>query len=569
MSDDTASARTVSQCLSTIGVDMEALQGCINVEEEFFTIKRTYFKTILLCHPDKGGDAATFRNVQTSFEVLRELQDSNRIISFYNVSSDSVKDAYSHAWQDFNTRETPSYDFYYEAATEIIPKHKMECAKSARSMCKQTTKRQTCGTNIPKGDVRIGSWNEETGTYSWWIHLACWRVPNRVWMGFPTPETEDFGNKHKFGKAFASMNQVLLCGFAELPPEKQEQVIDHVMNKENWARKRNIKLQSTKTTTKSQSDDKMAKQQHTDAQLVPSGSHTPREQFIIPCPGKDGALPASLAGKTIVLTGTFPELGGGSGLSLGKGKAKTMIKSFGGRVTGSVSGKTDLLVVGKDPGFSKVSNARSKTRCTLVSLQTLTKLLHGNLLENVAKPMEIDSFSSGFAGNGLAVKASPRALEIASGVVVPKIEESSDAYSSSKRVKIEHEEFRPSTMTTKASKDNNLGDRNKPVNITSLTTVAKAIVTKSTVAPKKKTASKKKVNPKEKEEFTVVCDGCGVDCTTYSIFVEACSPTQPEQDFCGDCGEGKVGIPQSNDNTLLSQTSLGIESMIGKIDTNY
>ena len=32
-----------------------------------------------------------------------------------------------------------------------------------------------------------------------------------------------------------------------------------------------------------------------------------------------------------------------------------MIESFGGRVTGSVSGKTDYLVVGKAPGASKVN----------------------------------------------------------------------------------------------------------------------------------------------------------------------------------------------------------------------
>ena len=50
----------------------------------------------------------------------------------------------------------------------------------------------------------------------------------------------------------------------------------------------------------------------------------------------------------------FPELGGGEGFQLGKARLKSIIESFGGRVTGDVSGKTDVLVVGKDPGFSKV-----------------------------------------------------------------------------------------------------------------------------------------------------------------------------------------------------------------------
>jgi hypothetical protein len=35
---------------------------------------------------------------------------------------------------------------------------------------------------------------------------------------------------------------------------------------------------------------------------------------------------------------------------LGKDKVKRMVTSFGGRVTGSVSGKTNYLIVGKQPG---------------------------------------------------------------------------------------------------------------------------------------------------------------------------------------------------------------------------
>ena len=48
------------------------------------------------------------------------------------------------------------------------------------------------------------------------------------------------------------------------------------------------------------------------------------------------------------------QVGGGCGLELGKERVRQMITSFGGRVTGAVSGKTDLVIVGKEPGFSKV-----------------------------------------------------------------------------------------------------------------------------------------------------------------------------------------------------------------------
>jgi len=105
-----------------------------------------------------------------------------------------------------------------------------------------------------------------------------------------------------------------------------------------------------------------------------------------------------LDGKRFVLTGVFPEVGGGSGLSLGKDRAKSMIESFGGKVTGSVSGKTDYVLVGKDPGRSKVSKADSKG-IPLINLISLQRLLLGqSTLEDVASeaPPRITNFSAGY-----------------------------------------------------------------------------------------------------------------------------------------------------------------------------
>ena len=73
-----------------------------------------------------------------------------------------------------------------------------------------------------------------------------------------------------------------------------------------------------------------------------------------------------LAGLTFVITSTLP--------TLSRSDAKKLIESRGGKVTGSVSSKTDFLVLGADPG-SKLDQARQRGIATLSEdeLQQLIK----------------------------------------------------------------------------------------------------------------------------------------------------------------------------------------------------
>ncbi len=72
----------------------------------------------------------------------------------------------------------------------------------------------------------------------------------------------------------------------------------------------------------------------------------------------------AFAGSTFVITGTLP--------TLSRAEAKSFIEARGGRVSGSVSGKTDYLVVGEDAG-SKLDRAR-ELGVTLLTEQELQEL---------------------------------------------------------------------------------------------------------------------------------------------------------------------------------------------------
>jgi NAD-dependent DNA ligase len=61
-------------------------------------------------------------------------------------------------------------------------------------------------------------------------------------------------------------------------------------------------------------------------------------------------MPQPLAGLTFVLTGTLP--------TMSRDQAKALIEARGGKVTGSVSKKTDYLLLGENPG-SKLAKAQS------------------------------------------------------------------------------------------------------------------------------------------------------------------------------------------------------------------
>lgn len=422
-------AKTIGDCLIAVGAPPSGLKGGISVREEWAQIKKAYFRKILQVHPDKGGSTAAFRETQAAFEVLRGLFEADAVTSFV-ASSNDFAEAFKGAKEDLKGAPVPSWEFYAEAAKEVKPTYRIELARSGRSRCQARGLRKKCEQDNPfieKGALRVG-FILESGGYGLWVHMSCWRVPSSIWMGLPDPST--CRDAKQFLAACERMNQLTLCGVEELKPAHRNKFVKYLMSKKHWTfggvtekvKKRGGRGGQQETSAGSGGDAAGASSASAGSSLVVAAP-----SFVVPVPGEGGVPPGTLAGQTLVVTGTFPEVGGGAGLQLGKDRVKKMLKSFGGKVTSAVSRKTTLLVVGKNPGFSKVSKARTEG-VRLLMLQDVKAILEqGALTAAPEKPLAIRDFSKGFAQrrggpNGLALRASQEELEAAStGVGVAKL----------------------------------------------------------------------------------------------------------------------------------------------------
>ncbi|KAL3904509.1 MAG: hypothetical protein SGILL_010040, partial [Bacillariaceae sp.] len=149
----------IRKCLADLGIDVSSEEedsssdkiyakamleeaGSYNLDAQFAVVKKIYFARILEQHPDKGGDAAAFRDTRLAFEILRDMKSNGTLKTFLvgpgdgndeNMDADMADfEKYKDMYQD---GATPSYE-YYEAAAEVKePGYKVELAKSGRSQC--------------------------------------------------------------------------------------------------------------------------------------------------------------------------------------------------------------------------------------------------------------------------------------------------------------------------------------------------------------------------------------------------------------------------------------------------
>ncbi len=95
-------------------------------------------------------------------------------------------------------------------------------------------------------------------------------------------------------------------------------------------------------------------------------------------PTREGpkGIPARMVfnGQRFVLSGTWPGLGGGQGLALGKDNVKAIIARHGGNVTLGFLCLTNALVIGDNPGQKKVLDAHEHG-LPIVELNQLTSII--------------------------------------------------------------------------------------------------------------------------------------------------------------------------------------------------
>ncbi len=241
-----SSSSSVKSCLASLSLTVESFQGCSNIEQEFSTIKKVYFKLILVAHPDKGGDPQVFQKVNDAFERLRHVYEQG-LIGLFQKSFSSKSDKFTDGFVP--SASAKPWEYYFDAQDEPIPICKMEAARSKRSACKQTTKlaKKCERTDIEKGEIRVGSMDLESGGYGRWNHLMCWRVPKKVWTGLPDPDITS--DTTAFEKALESMNEVVISGWKDLSQEHKKLIIAHVMDKVHWANPREKKVTKSEKET--------------------------------------------------------------------------------------------------------------------------------------------------------------------------------------------------------------------------------------------------------------------------------------------------------------------------------
>ena len=375
----------IGESLKLLEITTESVTDTTDVMK---VVKKAFLKAALIHHPDKGGDQVVFLQVQEAWETLRASIELGA-----DLSKDLDFDPSSTNQWAAQKKKRASYSFFTNLPTTVP--YKVEVAASDKSTC---VKSKQC---IAKGELRVLSYVEELGSYGRPVSVSAFRTPYVIQLGLEDVDLTDPGAVEA---ALDAMADLSITGFSVLSTADRAIFATRVADKANWA-KTATKV-AAEITEKTNDRKEAASNSEVGADALADPTKT------LPVPGVDGVADA-LKGKTVVLTGSF----GIAGLNGGKGAVAELVKNFNGKVTGSISKKTDFLLLGDEPGLSKVTKAREMPNCQLLTMETLVAGLRSGKVKEQAEatPVEVDEFSRGFQGNGKKYLASPEQLAIAAG----------------------------------------------------------------------------------------------------------------------------------------------------------
>jgi hypothetical protein len=116
---------------------------------------------------------------QSAFETLRKLYEGGTVKTFAGEAarSRSTKAEFTQAAQDVGSMPVPSWEWYMDFETEIIPIYRVELAKTDRSKCNAKGAAKHCDdTAIEKGAIRIGWLDRQSGDYA---YVTLWPYTSR------------------------------------------------------------------------------------------------------------------------------------------------------------------------------------------------------------------------------------------------------------------------------------------------------------------------------------------------------------------------------------------------------
>lgn len=253
------------------------------------------------------------------------------------------------------------------------PTWKVDLAATSRGGC------NVCGGTIGAGTLRVGSLDLRAGTYAWFRHFTCWK-PAGVLEAFPparlAAEVEAFTQTNTSAlitrSADVGASDVALVASTLLAATEASTVAEAEVpgSPAEASRKRSAETPETAP---------VAKRQTTAPPVV--------------------AVADALKHFLVVITGVFPELGGGCGLHEGKDKATEVLVGSGASVKAGITkamSKTAkaFVLVGDRPGASKVSKAQAMN-IKLINMDGLRRLLAGELLADVDAAV-VNEFSAGY-----------------------------------------------------------------------------------------------------------------------------------------------------------------------------